>query len=259
MIRLTLGLMRAFVLAGGASLGSVQVGMLRALFERGITPDLIVGTSDGAINGAFIAGRSSLDGIDALGDVWRGLTRSRVFPTRPITGLFGFLGRGPHLVPNEPLRKVLERHMPMRSLEDAGVDVHVVATDLMAGTERTISSGDAVQAVLASASIPGARWPSRQPGRSVWLCSRSMCWCTAGRPTTSPPIATLWICESLHRCTRSVCPDRLLTSRSADTRRVRVDEPVARRHRRAPASHHRDAAQPPARVIRRRSAGTVTR
>ena len=47
----------AFVLSGGASLGAIQVGMLRALYERGIAPDLIVGTSAGAMNGAFIASR----------------------------------------------------------------------------------------------------------------------------------------------------------------------------------------------------------
>src|ERR1700731_1033801 len=48
----------AFVLAGGASLGAMQVGMLRALYERGITPDLLVGTSAGALNAAFIASRA---------------------------------------------------------------------------------------------------------------------------------------------------------------------------------------------------------
>jgi NTE family protein len=47
----------AFVLSGGASLGAIQVGMLRALYERGIRPDLIVGTSAGALNGAYIASR----------------------------------------------------------------------------------------------------------------------------------------------------------------------------------------------------------
>jgi NTE family protein len=47
----------AFVLSGGGSLGSVQVGMLLALADRGITPDLVIGTSVGALNAAWIAGR----------------------------------------------------------------------------------------------------------------------------------------------------------------------------------------------------------
>jgi len=52
----------AFVLSGGASLGAIQVGMLRTLYERGIRPDLIVGTSAGALNGAYIASRPQASG-----------------------------------------------------------------------------------------------------------------------------------------------------------------------------------------------------
>src|SRR5690242_12133132 len=89
----------AFVLSGGASLGWIQVGMVRALYERGIAPDLIVGTSAGALNGAFIASRAqSVPTADALADIWRGLRRGQVFPTNPITGLLGFLGTRGHLV-----------------------------------------------------------------------------------------------------------------------------------------------------------------
>jgi NTE family protein len=73
--------MRAFVLSGGASLGAIEVGMLQALFERGIAPDLIVGTSVGAINGAFIASREpTVDTALELGEIWRGLRRGKVFP-----------------------------------------------------------------------------------------------------------------------------------------------------------------------------------
>src|SRR5690349_24565476 len=49
------GVKTAFVLGGGGVLGAHEVGMLRALAEAGITPDVIVGTSVGAINGAFVA------------------------------------------------------------------------------------------------------------------------------------------------------------------------------------------------------------
>jgi len=93
--------MRAFVLSGGASLGAIQVGMLHALFEREIAPDLIVGTSAGAINGTFIATREpTVATAEALGDVWRGLRRGAVFPTNPLTGFIGFIGRSDHLVPD---------------------------------------------------------------------------------------------------------------------------------------------------------------
>ena len=77
----------AFVLSGGASLGAIQVGMLRALYEREIAPDLIVGTSAGALNGAFIASRpQTVATADALGDIWRGLRRGHVFPLNPSPG-----------------------------------------------------------------------------------------------------------------------------------------------------------------------------
>src|SRR5262245_28290116 len=89
----------AFVLSGGASLGAIQVGMLRALYERGIAPDLIVGTSAGAMNAAFIAARpQTVATADALAGVWRRLRRGRVFPVNPLTGLLGFLGTRDHLV-----------------------------------------------------------------------------------------------------------------------------------------------------------------
>jgi NTE family protein len=71
----------AFVLSGGESLGAIQVGMLRALYERGISPDLIVGTPAGALNGAFIASRpQTIDTAEALAEVWRGPRRGQVVP-----------------------------------------------------------------------------------------------------------------------------------------------------------------------------------
>jgi NTE family protein len=91
----------AFVLSGGASHGAIQVGMLEALYERGITPDLIVGTSAGALNGAFIANRpQTVETARELGDVWMELNRGDVFPVHPVTGLLGFLGARDHLVPD---------------------------------------------------------------------------------------------------------------------------------------------------------------
>ena len=68
----------AFVLSGGASLGSIQVGMLRALFEAGITPDFLVGTSVGAVNAAWVAGWPGLEGISKLEQIWLGLRREDV-------------------------------------------------------------------------------------------------------------------------------------------------------------------------------------
>lgn len=145
----------AFVLSGGGSLGAVQVGMLLALAERDIVPDLVVGTSVGAVNAAWVAGRPGLDGARDLAEVWRSVRRDDVFPMRPMVGLLGFLGRSDHLVPAQPLRALLRRHLRYAQLEDAPVAVQVVATEITTGMEVVLTHGDAVDAVAASAAIPG--------------------------------------------------------------------------------------------------------
>lgn len=142
----------AFVLSGGANLGAAQAGMLLALDEAGIVPDLVVGSSVGAVNGAWVAGRGDLR---ALGEVWRSLRRGDVFPTRPLGGLLGFLGRSDHLVSDSGLRQLLRDHLRFDRLEDAPIPLHVVATDLLTGQDVLLSSGDAHEAILASSAIPG--------------------------------------------------------------------------------------------------------
>ena len=127
----------AFVLSGGAALGAIQVGMLRALYEREIVPDLIVGTSAGALNGAFIASRrQTATTADALGDIWRGLRRGQAFPLNPLTGLLGFLGARAHLVPESGLRRLVERHVECRALELGAERVYVLPTGYACALEE---------------------------------------------------------------------------------------------------------------------------
>ena len=157
----------AFVLSGGASLGAIQVGMLAALYERGVVPDLIVGTSAGALNGAFIASRpQTIETADALADVWRGLRRGQVFPLNPLTGLLGFLGTRKNLVPDSALRRLVERHVQVDDLEDMPMPLHTVAVDAVTGEELRLSAGPTVDAVMASAAIPAVlppvRWGERE-------------------------------------------------------------------------------------------------
>src|SRR5438067_7260426 len=150
----------AFVLSGGASLGAVQVGMLRALYERGIVPDLIVGTSVGAINGAFIASRpQTVETADELAEIWRGIRRGQVFPLRPLSGLLGFLGSRDHLVPESGLRHLIAKHTTYERLEQTPIEFHVVAVDVLTGEELLLSRGPVVEAVLASAAIPAVLPP----------------------------------------------------------------------------------------------------
>jgi NTE family protein len=158
--------MRAFVLSGGASLGAIQVGMLEALFERGIAPDLIVGSSVGAVNGAFIAGREpSPQTAQELGAIWRGLSRGAIFPFNPVTGLIGFLGRSSHLVPAGNLRRLIVRYAAIDRLEDSPLPLHLIVTDVLSGRELRVSRGPAVDAVMASAAIPSVFPPVEFEGR----------------------------------------------------------------------------------------------
>jgi NTE family protein len=151
----------AFVLAGGGSLGAVEVGMLEALVEAGVQPDLIVSCSAGAVNGAFFAGRPDAGGVRALRAVWEGLRARDVFPFSPLGSLLGALSLRDHLVDSGPLARLMKRHLAYRELEAARVPVHVVATDVLTGREVVLSRGPAVPAVLASAAIPGVFPPVR--------------------------------------------------------------------------------------------------
>ena len=154
----------AFVLSGGGGLGAAQVGMLRALTARGIAPDLIVGSSVGAINGAFFAGDPTPHGVEALDSVWRAIRQGDVFPMNPRAAVLGLLGRRDHLVSPAALERLLRTHLGYERLEQAPISVHVVATEVARGTEVVLSAGDAVQALLASAAIPGVFPPVRFGG-----------------------------------------------------------------------------------------------
>ena len=156
----------AFVLSGGGSLGAAQAGMVQALYERDIRPDLLVGTSAGAINAAFLATRPPTEQTawDMQG-LWNGLSRGDVFPANPLAAGFGLLGVRDHSVSAGALRRLVRRHLELKRLEDAPVALHVVVTDALRGEELLLSAGSAVDAVLASSAIPGVfpavRWEER--------------------------------------------------------------------------------------------------
>lgn len=145
----------AFVLSGGGSLGAVQVGMLQALAARGVEPDVLIGTSAGALNAAFVAGHGvSRTALDRLESVWRTVRRKDVFPLHPVRLAAGAAGRAPSLFPNDGIRALIRAHVRFGDLEDAPIPIHVVATDVTSGEEVLLSRGDAVDAVLASTALP---------------------------------------------------------------------------------------------------------
>src|SRR5437588_4911087 len=118
----------AFVLSGGASLGAAQAGMLRALYERGIVPDMLVGASAGALNAAFVASRPQHPATaDELARIWRSLRRRDIFPVSPIGAVRALAGRTDHLVDPARLRALSERHLDFDRLEHAPLPLHLVA------------------------------------------------------------------------------------------------------------------------------------
>jgi NTE family protein len=151
----------AFVFAGGGSLGAIEVGMLKALVARGVRADFVVGASVGAVNAAYFAGDPSAAGVARLERIWRGLHRADVFPLPTLRTLLGVVsGRG-HLVDASALRGLLEEHLPYRRIEDGRLPCHILATDVLDGSPVAVSSGPVVEALLASAAIPGVFPPVR--------------------------------------------------------------------------------------------------
>jgi NTE family protein len=118
----------------------------------------VVGSSVGALNGAFYAGDPTLKGVEKLGDIWRGLTRQDVFPMSWRTVL-SFLWRRDFLISHDGIRKLIDDHIPYRNLQDARVPVHIVTTDIISGDSIVLSEGSTSQAIVASTAIPGAFAP----------------------------------------------------------------------------------------------------
>jgi NTE family protein len=150
----------AFVLAGGGSFGAIQVGMLQELVAHGIRPDLVVGSSVGALNGAYFAGDPTAAGVARLKSIWRDLRRQDIFPVT-VRRLLGALFTSTSLVDPRGLRSLIERHLPYAALEDAAIPMHVMATDMLNGNAVKLSSGPAAEAILASCAIPAAFPPVR--------------------------------------------------------------------------------------------------
>jgi NTE family protein len=145
----------AFVLGGGGVLGAAEVGMLQALFEHDVRPDLIVGTSVGAINGALVAADPGPSAVDRLRGVWEELASQQIF-TGSVLARLGTLARTrTHLHPREPLRDLLEAHLPVQTFAELRVPFQCVAASIEQAAERWFTDGALVDAVLASCAVPG--------------------------------------------------------------------------------------------------------
>ena len=113
---------------------------MHSLAAHGISADMVVGSSVGALNGAYYAGDRTLEGVLQLETIWRGLNRHDVFPVTWRT-LLGFLWRRDFLIPHDGIRKLIDDHIPYRNLQDAKLPVHIVTTDIVSGDSVVLSEG----------------------------------------------------------------------------------------------------------------------
>ena len=154
----------AFVLGGGGRLGACEVGMLRALLERDITPDLICGTSIGAMNGAAIAAAPVVEAVDELERVWTTLDKNEVFSGSVLSGAATLVRTRVSVQSSESLRKLIEKMLPARTFEDLKVPFQCVAASIEEAAEHWFYEGPLVDAILASSAVPGILPPVEVDG-----------------------------------------------------------------------------------------------
>jgi NTE family protein len=145
----------AFVLGGGGILGAHEVGMLKALAARSVMPDLILGTSVGAINGAMFAADPTAEGVERLSELWLGSQLSEL-TTSAVVRRIGTLARsGTHLESVDAARTRLADALPVKKVEELPVTFQCVAASIERAAEHWFTSGDLVDVVLASCAVPG--------------------------------------------------------------------------------------------------------
>lgn len=157
-----------FVLGGGGSLGAAQVGMLRALAEHAIVPDLVIGTSVGALNGAVVA-LDPAGAADRLCGIWPRMTRRLIFPGGPLAQARTLRQGRTHLFPNTGLRAVVSLYLhDEATFADLALPFAAVTMDVATTAPHVITEGPLLPALLASAAIPGIFPTVRIDGRQLY-------------------------------------------------------------------------------------------
>ena len=154
----------AFVLGGGGVLGACEVGMLQALVDEGVRPDLVVGTSIGALNGAFVAADPSAGGVARLAQLWQDMTEGGLLSGSLIQRAGTLARTRTHLHAYPPLRDLLRAALPVQRIEDLAVPFQCVAASVERAAEHWFRTGPLAEAVLASCAVPGLFAPVRIDG-----------------------------------------------------------------------------------------------
>lgn len=157
----------AFVLSGGGNQAVAQVGMLRALFEHGIFPDVVIGCSAGAFNGAVIAKDPTIDGVRHLENTWEGFRGDEIFPGGRLSRAWNLLRRDDHLFSNEGLQAIWASKYLPDTFAELELPLRVVSCDFETGNEVVFASGPLQPALLASAALPGLFPPIQHDGLTL--------------------------------------------------------------------------------------------
>jgi NTE family protein len=143
----------AFAISGGGAYGSVHVGMLMALAEHGVRPDLVVGTSVGSLNGAVVASRPD-DAVELLTNLWSRMGRRELFGHGWPTAVVNLI-RTNSLSRLDRLAALIDSELDIGTFEELAVPFAAVATDAFTGEPELLSSGPLKPALLASSAVPG--------------------------------------------------------------------------------------------------------
>jgi len=152
----------ALVLSGGGASGIVQVPFLEELIRRQIRPDMIVGSSVGAVNGAFLAFHP--DNIEGLADLWIALRDTRLWHRNLLRITRNLLTRGTSVYSNRFLRDLFSQHVTIDEIAGAEIPLHIVTTSLSSGRKHVMNKGQLLASVMASVAVPGLFPPVRLDG-----------------------------------------------------------------------------------------------
>ena len=155
----------AFVLGGGGLRGAVEVGMVRALAETTIRPDLVVGTSIGSINGAIIASGPLTEMADRLTSMWDELTESGVLREGPMSRVANAVRHRTHLHSNQAMRRLIGDWLPHSTFEELPIPFQCSAACIETSSEWWFDSGPLIDALLGSCAVPGLLPPVEVGGQ----------------------------------------------------------------------------------------------
>jgi NTE family protein len=225
----------AFVLGGGGLLGAVEVGMLRALFDADVRPDLILGTSVGALNGALVAADPTAGVIDRLVRLWESAASTReVYGDGPVRQVTRAVRTGTHLHSSRPLRERLRQELGDLTFAELAVPFQCCAAEIETAAEHWFTQGRVTDAVMASAAVPGLLRPAVVDGRHY----------LDGGIVNSVPVGRAVECGASRVFVLQVGRvDRPLSVPSKPWEVARVSFEIARRHR-----FHREMAGLPGHV-----------